>query len=67
MDKYRHMDDNQELDDVTRLILELKDLSDDGQEPFEYRASAQPEEETVSDPETDPDEAASLIRSGCVD
>ena len=32
MDKYRHTDDNQQLDDVSRLILELKDLSDDAQE-----------------------------------
>ena len=29
MDKYRHTDDNQELDDVSRLILELKDLSEE--------------------------------------
>ena len=29
MDKYRHTDDNQELDDVSQLILELKDLSEE--------------------------------------
>ena len=32
MDKYRHTDDSQELDDVSRLILELKDLSNGEQE-----------------------------------
>ena len=53
MDKYRHTDDNQELDDVSRLILELKGLSDDGQEPFDYKAPAQPEQESVLEIETD--------------
>ena len=32
MDKYRHTDDRQEHDDVSRLIEELKDLSNEGQE-----------------------------------
>ena len=27
MDKYRHTDDNHEFDDVSQLILELKDLT----------------------------------------
>ena len=32
MDKYRHTDDSHDLDDVSRLILELRDLSNDSQE-----------------------------------
>ena len=32
MNKYRHTDDSHDLDDVSRLILELKDLSNDSQE-----------------------------------
>ena len=53
MDKYRHTDDSQELDDVTRLILELKGLSDDCQEPFDYKAPAQSELESVEEMETE--------------
>ncbi len=47
MDNYRHTDDNQELDDVTRLILELKDLSDDGQKPFDYKMPVRQEQGTA--------------------
>lgn len=38
MDKYRHTDDNQELDDVSRLIQELKDLSGDSQGSVDNQA-----------------------------
>lgn len=50
MDKYRHTDDNQELDDVSRLILELKDLADEpaGQPQTDghsdYRTAPEPEQ-----------------------
>ena len=37
MDKNRHTGDNQELDDVSRLILELKDLSGEPQETRDDR------------------------------
>ena len=43
MDKYRHTDDNHELDDVSKLILELKDLAGDSKEPVDYQIPAMAE------------------------
>ena len=48
MDNYRFTDDNHELDDVSRLILELKDLSGEGQNPVDDEASVFQQKNTVS-------------------
>jgi len=50
LDKYRHGDDHQELDDLTQLIRELRDLSDAPQS-FEYNMPVQQEVEASPDPE----------------
>lgn len=68
MDKYRYTDDNHELDDVSRLILELKDLSGDVQESFDYRTivpqeQEEPPVEADGAPSTEEEPAAPLKRS----
>ena len=44
MDNYRHTDENQEFDDISQLILELKDLSDDDQNTDRNQTSPDPVE-----------------------
>ena len=51
MDKYRHTDDSQGLDDVSRLILELKDLSTDMQENDQIQMPAKNKQKSAPIPE----------------
>ena len=44
MDNYRHTDENQEFDDISQLILELKGLSDDDQNTDRNQTSPDPVE-----------------------
>ena len=51
MDKYRHTDDSQEMDDVSRLILELKDLSTDLQDNDQIQMPAKNKQKSAPAPE----------------
>lgn len=48
MDKNRHTSDNHELDDINQLILELKDLSGDSDDSFDYRKTVPQHEKDAS-------------------
>lgn len=47
MNKYRNSEDNQELDDVSRLILELKGLTGDGQDAVDHPVSSKKAQQEV--------------------
>lgn len=58
MDKFKNTEDNQELDDVSRLILELKGLTGDSQDNSDHPVSARKEQKKVPVmEEPDPEEA----------